>query len=165
MRNSVLLAGAMALGLTCAAPGLALAKDEAAFIKDAVQGDISEVQLGQLAAEMASSADVKAFGEMLVEDHGAHRQKAEALANTLGVAPPTEPKPEAVEEMSKLQGLSGAAFDQEFVSYMVDDHKKDIAEYSEQASEGGQTGQFAQDTLPTLQKHLQTAEGLAGSAT
>ncbi len=39
------------------------------FIKDAIQGDIGEIQLGQLAEQKASKPDVRDFGEMLVTDH------------------------------------------------------------------------------------------------
>ena len=44
---------------------------------------------------------------------------------------------------------------------MIDDHKKDIAKYEKQASSGDpQTAALAKDTLPTLRKHLETAESL-----
>ena len=44
---------------------------------------------------------------------------------------------------------------------MVTDHKEDIAKYEEEAKSKGLLADFAKDTLPTLQHHLQTAETLA----
>src|SRR5688572_25357340 len=45
--------------------------DEHAFIKEAVQGNLAEVQLGELAAQRADSEAVRKFGETLRTDHQA----------------------------------------------------------------------------------------------
>ena len=45
---------------------------------------------------------------------------------------------------------------------MVQDHKKDIAEYQKEAKRNdGQVSQYASATLPTPQKHLESAQSLA----
>src|SRR5690242_1049338 len=46
------------------------------FVMEAIQGDMAEVKMGQLAQEKGESQAVKQFGETLVNDHGAHQQKA-----------------------------------------------------------------------------------------
>lgn len=62
----------------------------------------------------------------------------------------------------RLSKLSGAQFDQhQFVKAMVTDHKEDIAKYEKEAKSKGPLADFAKDTLPTLQHHLETAETLA----
>jgi putative membrane protein len=140
--------------------GPAAAKPAQAFIREAIKGDNSEVELGRMAAQHATRPDVRAFGDTLAQDHGRARQQAVAVAGKLGVTPPRDVMPEAAKERQKLQGLSGAAFDREFVSYMVKDHKKDIQAFEAQAHETGPTADLATQTLPTLRKHLQTAERL-----
>jgi len=45
---------------------------------------------------------------------------------------------------------------------MVTDHKEDIGKYQKEAKSKGPLADFAQQTLPTLQKHLQSAESLTG---
>jgi putative membrane protein len=97
---------------------------------------------------------------MLVQDHSAANEKAMSLAQTQGVTPPTAPKPEAKKEYDRMSKLNGAAFDKEFAKHMVADHKKDIAEFQAQAKGTDDVASFAKDTLPTLQKHLQTAQSL-----
>jgi putative membrane protein len=94
-------------------------------------------------------------------DHSASNEKATELSTKEGVAPPTEPKPEAKAEQDRLSKLSGDAFDKEFVNYMVKDHEKDIKEFEKQAKGSDKVASFAKDTLPTLQKHLKTAQSLA----
>ena len=54
-------------------------------------------------------------------------------------------------------------FDREFVKHMVDDHKKHIKEFQQEAKKGNAApARFANDVLPDLQKHLDTAPSLQG---
>jgi putative membrane protein len=39
------------------------------FLKEAAEGGMAEVALGQMAVDKASSADVKKFGQRMVDDH------------------------------------------------------------------------------------------------
>jgi putative membrane protein len=137
------------------------AENGSAFLKEAIRGDIAETKIGELAQKQAGSADVKAFGQELTTDHGQHLTQVETLAKSMNVTVPTKPKREATEEYNKLSKLSGKAFDQEFVSYMVKDHKEDIAKYQKEAQGGdAEIAALAKKTLPTLQKHLETAQSL-----
>lgn len=136
------------------------AKPNQAFLNDAIQGNLAEISLGQLAQRNGASDGVRSFGQMLVQDHWAANDKATALAKTQDVTPPVAPKAETKKELDRLSKLNGKAFDQEFAKHMVADHKKDIAEFKAQARGSDDVASFAKDTLPTLQKHLQTAESL-----
>lgn len=156
----------MAVGLAVVLAGAANAKSDGArdhkFIKEAIKGNNAEIALGQLASEKGSSADVREFGQMLATDHGQGKKDASAVAEKLGVKTTDEMPGKAKKEMKKLQGLSGAAFDKEFAKYMVSDHKEDIAKYQKEADKGsGDAADLARKTLPTLRKHLETAQSLA----
>src|SRR5215207_4796007 len=61
------------------------------FIAKAVEGNLAEVQIGQLAQEKASSDGVRSFGQMLQQDHSAAAQSSSAVASQIGVTPPSEP--------------------------------------------------------------------------
>jgi putative membrane protein len=141
----------------------AVASSQAAqFLTDAMKGDNSEVKLGKLAQDMGSSQGVKDFGKMLENDHGKAKDQVAQVAKAMNVPTTDEMMPEADAEYTKLQGMSGAAFDKEFASYMVDDHKKDIDKFQKEAnsSDPTQVTDLAKQTLPTLQKHLKTAQSL-----
>jgi putative membrane protein len=159
MLNRLLAAGAAALTLAGAAqaPG----HDERHFLSDALKGDNSEMALGQLAAERAASPGVRDFGRMLHDDHAHARDEVIRVGSRLGVRPTKEMTPEARQEMAKLRRLHGRAFDREFVRYMVDDHRKDIAEFRRQAGGRGPVADLARTTLPDLQRHLDTATQLS----
>ena len=131
------------------------------FLTDAIKGDASEIKLGQLAEKNGGSSGVKDFGKTLVTDHTKAEQQAKATAEQVGVNAPAEPTNSAQQEYDKLAKMKGADFDKEFVSHMVKDHKKDIANFQKQAdAKNGPVSQLAQQQLPTLQKHLQIAQSL-----
>jgi len=79
----------------------------------------------------------------------------------MGVSPPTEPNAKQKKMYDQLSEMSGAQFDKEFAQHMIMDHKEDIGKYEKEAKSKGPLAQFAEQTIPTLQKHLQTAERLA----
>ena len=58
--------------------GAGLAPKE--FIKDAIEGNLAEAQVGRLAQQKAASPEVKEFGARLERDHAAANAKAEQVA-------------------------------------------------------------------------------------
>ena len=134
---------------------------DSAFITEAMQGDNSEVAIGQLAQAQGTSQKVKDFGRLLVEDHGSHKEELKTLAGAADVPVTDEPSAEGKANLERLKALSGADFDKQFKAMMIEDHTKDIAKYERQAaSSDAQTAALAQKTLPVLRKHLDTANGL-----
>jgi putative membrane protein len=143
-----------------AAAGKASVADQA-FLNEAIQGDLAEVNMGKLAQEKGHSEAAKQFGQMLEQDHGQHLQKAKDSAQQMGVTPPTEPNAKQKQMYDQLSKMSGAQFDKEFAQHMIRDHKEDIGKYEKEAKSKGPLAEFAEQTIPTLQKHLQTAQRIA----
>jgi putative membrane protein len=131
------------------------------FVTDAIKGDNSEIQLGKLAQDQGGSEAVKNFGRMLADDHSKAKDQASEVAQQIGVTPPSDISAEGQEQMQKLKGLKGAAFDSEFASISVEDHQKDIAKFRAEAkAKNGPASQLAAEQLPVLRKHLKMAESL-----
>ena len=155
---SILTAGIIAAVL---ATSSAFAQADQKFIKEAIEGNLAEVQMGQLAQKNGASQGVKDFGQMLATDHSQANTKATSVANSLNVTPPTEPNAKQKKDYDKMSKLNGAAFDKAFAVHMVADHEKDIAAYHKETKSKNQTvARYASETLPTLQKHLETAQSL-----
>jgi len=59
----------------------------------------------------------------------------------------------------RLSKLSGEAFDRAYARDMVNDHSKDVSEFQKEAKNGRDENikNFAAQTLPTLQSHLDQA--------
>ena len=127
MRNLVLCVG-LATALTGAASG-AWAQSKASerasqtFITKAIQGNLAEVQMGQLAQEKGSSDAVRSYGQMLQQDHTAAAQKSTAVATQLGVTPPSEPNKTNKAMHHSLAKLSGAEFYKKFAAELLKDNK------------------------------------------
>ena len=135
------------------------------FAKKAAQGGMAEVKLGQLAQEKASNEKVKSFAQKMVEDHTKANDKLKEVAGKENINLPTDldSKDEATYE--SLSKLSGAAFDRAYARDMVKDHQQDVSEFRREATSGRKEPikSFAQETLPTLQKHLQEARQMEQS--
>jgi putative membrane protein len=104
------------------------------FLRKAAEGGIAEVKLGQLAAQKASSDDVKAFGQKMVEDHTKLNLEIAQVADSMGVMLPKSMNKEDQAEYDKLNALSGNDFDIEYLTFMVKDHHKDLHEFRMEAA-------------------------------
>src|SRR5499427_10313527 len=135
---------------------VALTAPEKEFMANAARGGMLEVQLGNLAAQKASSNDVKQFGERMSTDHSQLGQKLKQLASNLNVTLPQDLKPEQQTAVSRLEKLSGKAFDHEFMREMISDHTRDISEFERASTQATNSDikQFASEALPTLRDHL-----------
>jgi putative membrane protein len=135
------------------------------FMQTAMEGNMAEIQLGQLALQKASSDQVKQFAQHMIDDHTKLSSDMKPLALRLGVEPPTalSSKHKAVE--AKLQGLSGAQFDQAYVKAMVDDHQEDDQLFlKEQASAKYSSLKDAvTQSEPVIASHLKMAQELEKS--
>jgi putative membrane protein len=165
-RAAILCLGIVAALTISGAVAFAADQGSQKFIKAAIEGNLAEVAVGKLAQEKGQSEGVRTFGGHLVTDHGAANEKATAVAKTIGVTPPTEPNRKQKAVYDKLAKLSGDKFDREFAKAMVDDHKSDIREFEKEAKKTNDpAADFANETLPTLRKHLEMAQALASGKT
>lgn len=140
-----------------------LTNQDQKFVMDAAAGGMMEVELGRLAAQKASSAEVKAFGQRMVTDHSKANEQLMALAATKGLSISKSLPADMQKEHDKLASLSGAEFDRMYMQHMLKDHKKDVSEFEKQSQKGTDSGlrSFAQQTLPVLREHLTLAESTA----
>jgi putative membrane protein len=62
----------------------------------------------------------------------------------------------------KLSDLSGDKFDKEYITIMIDDHKKAVNAFEKESKKGDADDlkSFAARTLPALQHHLEQAQSL-----
>lgn len=130
------------------------------FAKEAAQGGMAEVKLGQLAQDKGGSDSVKNFGKRMVDDHSKAGDKLKGVATQENITLPTEISAKDQATYDKLSKLNGAAFDRAYAKDMVKDHEADVAAFQKEAN-GGKVDSlkgFASDTLPTLQDHLKEAK-------
>ena len=143
-------------------PAAAFAATDKEFLEDAMKGDNTEVAMGKLAVSNGGSAQTRAYGKMLIHDHGAHRLKVAALERGMGMHPTMALSEDGMKSRQMMMAMHGTAFDSAFKQDMIDDHQKDIAKYEDEANSATspKLRMLAQDTLPTLHKHLDGANAL-----
>ena len=141
------------------APGT-LSNSDRKFVQEAAIGGMAEVQMGNLAQQKGASDAVKQFGQRMVTDHSKANDELKQVASAKGIQVPSSLDHKEQKAMDKLSKKSGADFDKAYMSLMVDDHKKDVAEFKKEASSAKDPDvkDFATKTLPTLQEHLQLAQ-------
>ena len=132
------------------------------FVLKAAQGGMTEVEVGQLAADKGTSQAVKDFGSKMVTDHGAANAELKTLAASKSITLPDKLDTKHQAAVDKLKGLSGAAFDKAYVAAMVADHKKDDALFSKEASSGQDPDikAFAAKTDQMVKMHLTMIEDI-----
>jgi putative membrane protein len=133
------------------------------FIRKAVAGNEAEVQMGSILQTRGHSDALKRFGSVLVSDHTLALAQARSAAHAMGVRVSSHTSAEAAQQMKQLWAATDSLFDSEARRIAIEDHQKDIALYEAEASKGsGPAADYARQTLPVLQRHLQMAEALPG---
>ena len=141
------------------------AQGDSKFVKEASEGGLAEVQLGQLAQQKGQNQAVKDFGQRMVSDHTKANQELKAVAAEEKMPISTSLGVSNAALKVKLEALAGAAFDKAYMSAMVKDHQEDIAAFEKEANSGenAKIKSFASKTLPTLREHLSMAEKAAAA--
>jgi putative membrane protein len=129
------------------------------FAKKAAEGGMAEVKLGQLAEQKGSSPEVKNFGRRMVQDHSKANNELKDVTSKENIPLPNEMDKSDQATYDRLSKLSGDAFDRAYARDMVKDHSKDVSEFQKEAKNGKDESikNFAAQTLPTLQNHLDQA--------
>ena len=81
--------GASATAATASGTAKLTAADRKA-IMDMAMSSMAEVEMGKMAQTKSQNADVKAFGQKMVDDHGKALAEVQTLAQSKGVTLPTE---------------------------------------------------------------------------
>jgi putative membrane protein len=146
-----------AFGTVNAQTTAAGALNDAQIAMIAVVADTVDVDAGKLAAEKASSKEVKAFAETMVRDHTAVNAKATALAKKLGD-----------KMLTKLKGLSGAEFDKAYVDNEVAYHEAVIGVVTKTLipnTKNAELKSLLESAGPIFTAHLEHAKHLQQSLT
>ncbi|HET6520214.1 MAG TPA: DUF4142 domain-containing protein, partial [Geminicoccaceae bacterium] len=132
------------------------------FIQAAAFSDHAEIRLGQLAAGQAENAEVRRFGQRMVEDHTRSSQQLATIAQQLGVTPPQQPDPGHQLERMALQQKSGEEFDRAYMMGQIRDHQRavELFRFTSETARSDELRGFAREALPILQEHLELAQEL-----
>ncbi len=146
------------LGFASAANGPLNAQDQT-FIQQATNSGLTEIQAGQLAEQKGSDQAANVFARWMVLDHGVLNATLAPLATAEGVTPSATPDAQSASTLSTLQGLSGSAFDQAYITSEIQGHINTIQAFAQEAASGSDPAlvALAQSSIPLLEQHLAAA--------
>lgn len=132
------------------------------FMMEAASGGMMEVEAGRIAEQTASSARVKSFGTMMVQDHTNANNELKALASAKNVMLPDAMMAKHREHIDMLKKKTGKDFDKAYISMMVTDHNEDVSKFQMTSNNAADADvkAFASKTLPVLRMHLDTVKAI-----
>ena len=139
--------------------------EDKSFMKEAMEGDMAEIQLAKVAQQKASSDQVKQFAQRMIDDHTKLDAQMKPMAMQFGVEAPTDLSAKHKSVQSKLQGLSGNQFDQEYIKAMVNDHREDDQAFlrEQTAAKDPTVKNAVTQAEPIIADHLRMAQDVEKS--
>ncbi|MDB6087455.1 MAG: putative outer membrane protein [Gammaproteobacteria bacterium] len=155
----------VAAAALCVSGGVAMGADKGltdqSFVKQAALDGMTEVELGNVAAEKAASDDAKTFAAHMVKDHSKANDELATLAKSKNLKVPTQLDVKHRAMIDALKMKSGASFDAAYAKNMVSDHNKAISLFTKETqSSDPDLAAFATKTLPVLKEHKKMADAL-----
>ncbi|WP_294822245.1 DUF4142 domain-containing protein [uncultured Flavobacterium sp.] len=135
-------------------------EEDSDYLVLAAEVDMKEIELGKLAQQKSTNADVQALGKMMVDQHTKASADTKALAAKKNITLPTTLTDSGQEAYKDLNDKTGHDFDKAYADMMVDGHEKTI-EKMERASEKATDADirmWAANMLPSLRTHLEHAK-------
>ena len=106
--------GAAAVAAVSATPAKLSSADQS-LMMEVAKGGTMQLEVSKVAVQQASNPEVKALAQAEIDEQTGLSQKLQEIASAKGVTLPSSPDAETQAMVSKLQGMSGAAFDKMYV--------------------------------------------------
>ncbi|THD77180.1 MAG: DUF4142 domain-containing protein [Phenylobacterium sp.] len=134
--------------------------DTAAFVSNAAQSDMYEIQAAKIAEERSKNPEIKAFAKMMVKDHTALSNGMKPLIKAAGQTPPTDLDKRRSGFLDHLKSASDADFDKTYIDQQVAGHQEALTLMQGYGKDGSDAGlkDGASKAAPKVQMHLDKAK-------
>lgn len=128
---------------------------DATWLRAAAAADLFEIASGTQAVSKASTAGTKRIGLQIRAQHTVHLKQVRALAAARRVTLPTAVLPPDAAVVAKLDGLSGLAFDRNWLRTQAAAHRRTYIAtgLARQVSRDPQVLDLERRTLPVVKMH------------
>jgi putative membrane protein len=143
-----------------------ISKDDAARLVGIAQANIAEIETGKLALKKSSNPDVKAYAQMMIDDHTKGLQETKKVAAAKRVTLPSETDIAHQKLAAELEALSAEKFDEAYAKRAgVAGHANVQASLTKDMSavEDPDVKALAAKLEPTVAHHLAMAKKLAAA--
>jgi len=129
------------------------------FAQRVAMSDMYELAAARVAMKRAEGTPTREFAQMMITDHTRSSQalKEAVAASGQTLAMPDKLDAEHQAQVDILESLSGADFDREYISQQTAAHRKAqvLLKAYGGAGDNAELRQFAQSTIPAIQKHAE----------
>ena len=152
--------GAAAVGAVTANPAKLSDADQSLMMQVA-KGGMMQLEVSKVAVQKASSEEVRQLAQAEVDEQTGLSAKLSEIASAKGITLPSTPDPDTQAMVTKMQGMSGAAFDKMYVSESgVKGHEKLDTVMSTVESKASDTSLkgVAKAAHPLVKTHLKVSK-------
>ena len=149
---------------TTAMSSVPVSEEDATWAVEAANGGMTEVEMGKLAEQKATTDRLKNFGAMMVSHHGKAGDKLKQIAAAKNITLAAKLSDKSQKNFDDLNKKSGKDFDKAYIDMMIDDHKKDVDKFKKGITDvkDSDLKNFASETLPVIQMHLDSIQAIGG---
>lgn len=140
--------------------------DKATWVKVVASANLFEIESSKLAVQRSSSEDVKLFAQKMIDDHTKAGEKlAEVLKKQSAALPGEKLAAKHAGALKLLTAADKANFDTVYIMLQNDAHVEAVTTFRTYAAKPDDkgVGQFAKQTLPTLEMHLDHVKQLVAA--
>lgn len=138
------------------------ARDTGAFVSNAAQSDMYEIEAAGIAEQRARDAGVKAFARDMAADHTKLSNEMKPLITAAGQTPPTGLDQRRKGFIDNLRAAPAADFDKTYMDQQVSAHEEALTLMKGYADSGPDAGlkNAATKAVPIIQRHVDRARQL-----
>lgn len=136
------------------------------FLASAAEDNALQLDAARLAAEKATSPEVKAFAQATLQSRSRVQDSLVQLAQRRGASLPGGPDKAGQRLLEKLRHQRGAEFERTYSQAMLQAHRAAVRSFEQATQSDAQDGEvktFAAAELPLLRDHLRMAQTLPGA--
>lgn len=116
-------------------PASVVVASDVDFMNSAAEFNATEIQLSQIAAQRAQSAEVREFAAETIQAHQRMAGELDGMLRSRSVAVPFSPSPAGSAAVSRLAGLSGWDVDRYYLDQVIADHQAAAALYGAESNQ------------------------------
>jgi putative membrane protein len=142
--------------------GAAVSVLDQTYVQNAAASDLFEIETSRLALERATSPAIKTYAQTMIDEHTKSSNELRAAAQQAAIALPAGLPADKQAKVAALGGLSGAAFDRQYLADQRTSHQETLAKVNEYlaSAQAGPLKDHASKLTGVVQKHLNGLENI-----
>lgn len=136
--------------------------DTGAFVSNAAQSDMYEIQAAKVAEQKSKNPDVKKFAAQMIKDHTKSSTEMKPLISKAGQTPPADLDQRRKGFLDNLKAADAGSFDKTYMDQQVAAHDEALTLLQGYAKDGSDAGLKAEagKLVPVVQHHSDMAKQL-----